>query len=329
MNWVREEQTRSQRRIETISKILVTGAAGYVGSVLTETLAYWGHSITAVDNLFYDQVPFGNLFRDTDLKFIRGDVTNEKLMKSILQEKFDYIFPLAAIVGFQPCSLSPGMAKITNLDAVDILLQHRNPDSRIISPTTNSGYGTTDGSLECDENTPLTPISEYGQTKVEAERHVRMAGNSISFRLATLFGFSPRMRTDLLVNDFVLRAMRERMLVIYEKNYTRNVLHVQDACNAFVYTMDNWDLMTDNVYNLGNSRYNITKNELALMIQKKLPATKIIYVDDQKDPDQRNYLVSNKRIEATGFGCTYTLEDGIDELIRGYATFTDRRFRNI
>jgi len=309
--------------------VLVTGGSGYLGSVLVEMLLQRGFSVTVVDNLSYSQNTLFNLFHTGRLKFIHGDVTNEKFMEGVLSKgKFDYIFPLAAIVGFPISEQKPEVTWLVNHKAILHLLSHRPKGSRIIFPTTNSGYGSTKGEAVCTEDSPLNPISTYGKSKVEAEKAVAAAGDSVCFRLATLFGFSPRMRTDLLVNDFVYKAVKEKSIVLFERKFKRNFLHVRDASRAFLWTMANWEKMKNSTYNVGHPDYNITKEELCLLIKKGVPALNIFFAEIGSDPDKRNYVVSNGHILATGFSFNHSLEGGIAELVAGYEAFRDYRFRN-
>jgi nucleoside-diphosphate-sugar epimerase len=217
---------------------------------------------------------------------------------------------------------------MVNHGAILSILRHRREGQKIIFPTTNSGYGTTTGQVDCTEETPLNPISTYGKSKVEAEKAIMEAGDAVAFRLATLFGFSQRMRTDLLVNDFVLKAATEKTIVLYERKFKRNFLHIRDASRGFLWAMANWEAMKDRAYNLGHPGYNITKEELCLLIKKQVPDLNIVYSETRQYPDKRNYVVSNQRILSTGFRCSYSLEEGIAELLAGYRSFRDFRFRN-
>ncbi len=309
------------------TKILVTGGAGYLGSVLVEMLVKRGFEVTVVDNLLYSQNTLFNLFYTGNLKFIYGDVTNKAFMKKILAEKYDYIIPLAAIVGFPVSEMKPEITWMVNYEAVLTVLAERK-DARILFPTTNSGYGTTTGEVQCTEDSPLNPISTYGKSKVAAEKATMEAGNAICYRLATLFGFSPRMRTDLLVNHFTYKAVNDRVLTLFEHKFKRNFVHVVEASRVFLWSMVNWDTMKNKIYNFGHPDFNITKEDLALMIKKEVPDLNIFYSEIGSDPDKRNYVVSNDRILATGFKFQYPLDRGIRELVRGYEAFRDYRFRN-
>ncbi|VVB99713.1 GDP-mannose 4,6-dehydratase [uncultured archaeon] len=311
------------------ARVLVTGGSGYLGSMLVEMLVARGFHVTVVDNLSYSQNTLFNLYHTGRLEFIFGDVTNEKFMQKLLSGRdFEFIFPLAAIVGFPVSEQKPEVTWLVNHKAVLTVLSNRKKGSKVIFPTTNSGYGATSGKSVCTEDSPLSPISEYGKSKAEAERAVMAAGDAVVFRLATLYGFSPRMRTDLLVNDFVHKAVSERSIVLFERKFKRNFLHVRDAARGFLFAMANWDAMKGRVYNLGHPDYNISKEELCLLIKKQVPGLNIFHAEIGSDPDKRNYVVSNERVLKAGFTFNYTLEDGIAELVQGYRAFKDFRFKN-
>jgi nucleoside-diphosphate-sugar epimerase len=322
----------TEKRLMEMAKgkrVLITGGAGYLGSVLCEMLIGRGFHITVIDNLSYAQNTLYNLFHTGRVKFIYGDVTNEKFMqKTLSEEEYEFIMPLAAVVGFPISEQKPEITWMINHGAIKTILKFRRKGSKIIFPTTNSGYGATDGKSACTEESPLSPVSTYGKSKAAAEQDIMKAGDCVCFRLATLFGFSPRMRTDLLVNDFVYKAYKDKALILFERKFKRNFLHVMDAARAFLWAMANWDRMKDNVYNVGHPDYNITKEELALMIKKSLPELNIFSGDIGSDPDKRNYIISNDRMLATGFEFRHPLEEGIRELIGGYEAFRDYRFRN-
>lgn len=309
--------------------ILITGGSGYFGSILTEMLIDRGFKVTVVDNLSYSQNTLFNLFSNKNLNFIYGDVTNENFMKMILSKNdFDFIIPLAAVVGFPISEQKPEITWLTNYQTILTILKYRKNDQKIIYPTTNSGYGITTGEIKCTEDSPLTPISTYGKSKVAAEKAIEDTNNYICFRLATLFGFSPRMRTDLLVNNFVEKAVKDKTIVLFERNFKRNFLHVKDASRAFLWAMLNWEKMKNRVYNVGHPDYNISKEELCKMIKQEIPDLNIFYSEIGNDPDKRNYIISNDRILSTGFTFKYGLEEGIKELIRGYEALRDYRFKN-
>ena len=311
------------------TRVLVTGGSGYLGSILVEMLVDRGFKTTVVDNLSYSQNTLFNLFNTGNLEFVHGDVTNEAFMKNLLEKNhYDFIFPLAAIVGYPVSEQKPEVTWLVNYNAIATILKYRKKGQKVIFPTTNSGYGTTSGQVECTEDTPLNPISTYGKSKVAAEKAIIEAGDGICFRLATLFGFSPRMRTDLLVNDFVYKAFVEKTIVLFERKFKRNFLHVRDASRAFLWAMLNWGDMKNSTYNVGHPEYNISKEELVNHIKKQVPTLNVFFAEINHDPDKRNYIVSNDRILKTGFTFKYTLEEGISELLRGYQAFKDYRFKN-
>lgn len=324
---------KTEARLAELAKsskgVLITGGSGYFGSVLAEMLVERGFKVTVVDNLSYSQSTLFNLFNNKNFNFIYGDVTNEKLVEKLLNEgEYEYIFPLAAVVGFPVSEQKPEITWLVNYDAVMHILKNKKKGQKIIFPTTNSGYGTTDGKSECTEESPLTPISTYGKSKVEAEKMIAEAGESVRFRLATLFGFSPRMRTDLLVNSFVHKAVTDKTIVLFERTFKRNFLHVRDASRIFLWTMANWDAMKNQTYNAGHPDYNITKEELCNMIKEAVPSLNVFNSEISSDPDKRNYIVSNAKLLATGFEFRYNLPDGISELVRGYEALRDYRFKN-
>lgn len=300
-----------------MSKILVTGGAGYIGSILVPELLRHGHEVTVVDNFMYGQTSLADWVHSDALTVIRGDSRDEKLMGKYIQGK-DYIFPLACIVGASACDRDPYAARSTNLDAIKLILEERTPNQRIIYPNTNSGYGVGSKGIFCDENSFLNPISLYGRLKVEAEKAVLASGNAITLRLATVFGMSHRMRLDLLVNDFVHRAMKDKSIVLFEQHFKRNFIHIRDVARGFIHCMDNFDKMKNQAYNLGLSDSNLSKMELCERVKKYVPD--FVYVESEigKDPDQRNYIVSNAKIESTGFKPMYSLDYGIKELVKGY-----------
>jgi nucleoside-diphosphate-sugar epimerase len=323
------EEANLKKMAEAGVSVLITGGSGYLGSILTEMLVQRGFKVTVIDNLFYSQNTLFNLLHNDNFTFIYGDVTNERFMeKFLMRSNFDFIIPLAAIVGFPASEQKPELTWQVNYNAILTILKHRKREQGIIFPTTNSGYGSTTGEVECTEESPLTPISTYGKSKVDAEKAIAKSGNYVCFRLATLFGFSPRMRTDLLVNNFVEKAVEDKTIVLFERNFKRNFLHVRDASRAFIYTMLNWDNMKNNTYNVGHPNYNISKDDLCKMIKKEVPDLNIFYSEIGSDPDKRNYIISNERILSKGFTFKYGLEEGIAELIYGYEALRDYRFKN-
>jgi nucleoside-diphosphate-sugar epimerase len=312
-----------------MKKVLITGAAGYIGSVLVPELLKRGYAATAVDTFMYGQTSLLDVCHDAHFNLVRGDARDEQLMAKLVPGH-DYIIPLACLVGAPLCDRDPIAARTTNLDAVKLILKLRTPEQKILFPNTNSGYGRGQGdTAHCDEDSPLDPISLYGQLKVEAERELLKSGNAIVFRLATVFGVSPRMRLDLLVNDFVYRAVNDRFVVLFEPHFKRNYIHVRDVAAAFIHGMEHFDAMKDNVYNVGLSDANLSKQELCDEIRKQLPQFVSAVSPIGEDPDKRNYIVSNAKIEATGYAPRVSLQDGIAELIKGYKIVKRNHFANI
>lgn len=309
-------------------KILVTGGAGYIGSILVPELLKKNHDIIVVDNFMYGQSSLLDCCHNEKLKIIRGDARNRDLISKCIQ-KVDAIFPLACLTGAPLCSKDPIGAKTTNFDAVKMILELRKKNQMIIFPTTNSGYGIGQDGIYCTEKTPLNPISLYGQLKVDIEKSLLEAGNSITLRLATVMGISPRMRLDLLVNDFVYRAVNDRFLVLFEPHFKRNYIHIRDVAKAFIHCLDNFDKMMDEPYNVGLSDTNVDKWELCREIKRQLPDFYFVEAEIGEDPDKRNYIVSNAKIEATGFRPDYSLQQSIKELIKGYQIIKRNMFANV
>lgn len=311
-----------------MAEIFVTGGAGYIGSILVPELLKMGHNITVLDNFMYKQSSLLGCCANENFQVINGDCRDEELLKKLVSGK-DYIIPLGALVGFPLCDKDKIAATTTNLDAVKKILEIRNPDQRVIFPCTNSGYGLGQGQEYCTEESPISPISLYGKTKMAAEKAVLEAGNSVAFRFATLFGASPRMRTDLLVNDFVYRAVYDRSAIIFEGHFMRNYLHVRDAARAFVFAMEHFDEMKGQTFNCGLSNANLSKLELCAVIKKYVPNFTYLEADIDADPDMRNYLVSNEKIESLGFKPAYSLDDGIKELIKVYTMIKNSSYGNV
>ncbi len=312
-----------------MSKVLITGGAGYIGSILVPELLRAGHEVTVVDNFMYGQTPLLDVCNYPTLTVVRGDVRNETLIKKHIVGK-DFIFPLACLVGAPLCDQDPIAATTINRDAVLMLLKLRTPDQKIIFPNTNSGYGRmAEGVAYCDENSPLEPVSLYGRLKVETEAALLKAGNAITFRLATVCGISPRMRLDLLVNDFVYRAVNDKAVILFEPHFKRNYIHVRDVVRAFMHTMTNFEKMKNQTYNVGLSNANLSKAELCAEIQKQLP--KFVFIESAigEDPDKRNYIISNAKIEKTGYKTSVPIQDAIAELIKGYQIVKRNTFANI
>ncbi len=307
-------------------KILITGAAGYLGSIIATKLVDLGHIVTAVDIIKYDKNSLSHLFYYENFKFFKEDVTDEKVIKRVVKNQ-DIIIPLAALVGAPLCEKFKKKTIKTNIKSIQILLKNIKKNQKIIYPTTNSGYGIGEKNKFCDETSPLRPVSLYGTTKVKAEELINKNGNSICFRLATVFGYSYRMRTDLLVNNFVERAVKTRRLEIFEPNFRRNYIHIKDIVDAFVFAIDNFDKLKNNIYNLGLSSANITKLQLAKIIKKYIKDLEIKIIKNRKDPDKRDYFVSNKKIEKHGFKAKVSLDTGIKELIKIF-NYCEIKFKN-
>ncbi len=308
--------------------ILVTGGAGYIGSVMVPILLQAGHRVTVLDNFLYNQSSLLDVCHNEALTIVRGDVRDTALVRK-LASKADALFPLACLVGAPLCEKMPVEARGINYDAVKALIDFSSPIQRIIFPTTNSGYGVGEAGIFCTEETPLRPISLYGVLKAEIEKALLDSGRAISFRLATAFGVSPRMRLDLLVNDFTYRAVTDRFVILFEAHFKRNYVHVRDISRAFLHGLEHWDAMKNQAYNVGLSEANLSKMELCREIQKQLPSFTILEAPVGKDPDQRNYIVSNAKIEKTGFHAQVTLPLGIAELIKGYQVIRRNQYANI
>ena len=295
-------------------RILVTGGAGYIGSVLTGQFLRAGHSVTVVDKLLHGLHGLYQYCGVPGFDFVFGDVRDEEVMKPLVQSH-DVLVPLAAIVGMPACDRDPITAQTTNYEAIALVNRLRSPSQPVIYPCTNSGYGTKSGDVYCTEDSPLEPVSLYGRTKVEAEKLLLDAGNSVTLRLATVFGVSPRMRLDLLVNDFTFRALKDRVLVLYEPHFKRNYLHIEDVAQAFLHVIEHWDAMKGQAYNVGLEDANLSKRELAERIKVHVPSLYIHEAEVGKDPDRRNYIVSNAKIAQAGFVAARSLDEGIRALL--------------
>jgi len=309
-------------------KILITGGAGYIGSLLTPKLLEEGYQVTVLDNFMYQQNSLAGCCSNENLKIIKGDVRNHVLIKNLLKEA-ELIIPLAAYVGAPLCDKDPVGAKSINLDAQIYLLKNISKDQRLLMPITNSGYGIGKKDVLCNENSALNPISLYGKHKVEVEKIALENGNSISFRLATVFGMSPRMRLDLLVNDFVYRACNDKAIIIFEGSFRRNFIHILDVVKAFIFGINNFNKMKGNAFNTGLSNANLTKIELCKKIQNHIPDFFYHEAPIGEDQDKRDYLVSNEKIENLGFIPEKSLDDGIKELIKGNAMLNNKPYSNI
>ena len=311
-----------------MSKILVTGGAGYIGSVLVPMLLDEGHDVTVLDNFYYNQPTLLDQCIREGFYIVRGDVRDRKLMKDLMADK-DYIIPLAAMVGFPLCKKDETAAKTINLDAVRMIIELRRPEQKIIYPCTNSGYGIGQGDKFCTEDTPMNPISLYGITKSEAEKAVLDSGNSLTFRFATVFGASPRMRLDLLVNDFVYRAVFDKTAVIFQGEFKRNYILIRDAAAAFIFAIEHFEEMKGKPYNCGLSSANLSKIELCEKIKEHIPDFIYLEAPVGEDPDKRDYIVSNERLEKAGWTPRYSLDDGIEELIKVYTIIKKNQYSNI
>ncbi len=308
--------------------VLVTGAAGYIGSVLVPALLGQGFSVIALDSFPRGDTALADCCASVDFAPVKGDVRDEALVKSLVA-KADVIIPLAALVGAPLCKQDPLNAQTVNGDAVRMLKSFMSNQQKILYPTTNSGYGIGAKDQFCTEETPLRPLSLYGTTKVEAEKTVLADGNGISFRLATVFGMAPRMRLDLLVNDMAWRAVTDRTAVIFEGHFRRNYIHVRDVAKAFLHGIEHYEAMRGQPYNVGLSSANLSKLQLCAKIREHVPGFAYLEAPIGEDPDKRDYIVSNAKIEATGYAPDWTLDDGIRELVRGYVMLRNGRYTNI
>ncbi|WP_370051251.1 NAD-dependent epimerase/dehydratase family protein [Sinorhizobium fredii] len=324
----RRPPARKEQGRRTIMRILVTGGAGYIGSVLVPTLLEKGHEVTVLDTFPRGTTELAACCRYGGFNPVRGDARDQRLLDGLVP-KADAIIPLAALVGAPLCNQDPITARSLNLDAVVALTRLVAPSQMVVYPTTNSGYGIGEKDRYCTEETPLKPISLYGVTKVEAEAAVLERGRGVTLRLATVFGMSPRMRIDLLVNDFVWRAVTDKSVVIFEGHFRRNFIHIRDVVKGFEHALENFASMRGEAFNLGLSNANLSKIQLCERIKKHLP--NFIYVEEAigEDPDKRDYIVSNDKLERTGWAPDWSLDDGIHELIRGYRMIRNSRYANI
>jgi nucleoside-diphosphate-sugar epimerase len=305
--------------------ILVTGGAGYIGSILTEDLLNTGHNVTVVDNFMYEQTSLNHLCYHSNFNVINGDVRLIDVMKPLLKDA-DIIIPLAAYVGAPLCNKDPIGASTTNKDAIFMMLDNISKEQIVLMPTTNSAYGTGDF---CTEDSPLNPISLYAKDKVQVEKRLMDHPNSVSYRLATVFGMSPRLRLDLLVNDLTYRAVTDSSVILFESHFKRNYVHVRSVSSAFLHAINNYDRVKNQIYNIGLSDANVSKWELCETIKKYVPKFVFSEAKIGTDPDQRNYIVSNEKIEATGFKASISLDMGVQELIKGYRMIQNRKFGNV
>ena len=312
-------------------KILITGGAGYLGSVITGKMLNAGHEVVVLDKLIFNQTSLLVYTSNPNFKFIHGDVRNETLLQKLCNE-VDVVIPLAAIVGFPACDAEPELAKEINFKQIfNIVKFTKGKNVKILYPNTNSGYGIGVGQTECTEESPLNPISIYGTTKCSAENFLKSNTDSIIFRLATVFGVSPRMRTDLLVNDFTYKAITDKYIVVFEKNFKRNFIHIQDVANVFLFMLENYDKYKGEVFNVGLSNANLSKQELLEKIQSHVKNFAVSYNDYYEDPDKRDYIVSNTKVESTGWSPKWGIDMGISELIMAYQMIVPKmgaEFRN-
>jgi nucleoside-diphosphate-sugar epimerase len=312
-----------------VQRVLVTGGGGYIGSTLVPILLANGYQVTVIDSFIFGQASLLDCCANPGFRVIKGDVRDESLMAKELAAH-DVIIPLAAIVGAPACNRYPEATKAINLESVRFMAGKLSADQRVVYPVTNSGYGIGEADKFCTEESPLRPISLYGRTKVDAEKILLDKRQAVTLRLATVFGASPRMRIDLLVNDFVYRAVYDRFIVLFEAHFKRNYIHVRDIANAMMFALDNYDSMRGEPYNCGLSDANLSKRELAEKIKTHLPGFHILESELGEDPDKRDYIVSNAKIESAGWRPSYSLDDGIVELIKTYTIIRNGgRFDNL
>jgi nucleoside-diphosphate-sugar epimerase len=309
-------------------KILITGGAGYLGSVMAPRFLAEGHEVVVLDNVMYGQTPLLDLCINPKFTFVRGDTRDKALVQKLIKDA-DAIFPLACLTGAPLCAKDPIGAQTILADAVKMITELSSKQQMIVFPTTNSGYGIGEKGKHCTEETPLRPISIYGKLKVEAEMAVLNSGHGIALRLATAFGASPRMRLDLLVNDFVYRAVYDRFIIIFEAHFKRNFIHVRDVAKAFSHSLKNFDSMKNEPYNVGLSDANLSKLELCAEIKKHVPEFYFVEAAVGEDPDKRDYIVSNEKIEKTGFKPDVSLSDGIRELVKAYQIVKRHQYANV
>jgi nucleoside-diphosphate-sugar epimerase len=308
--------------------ILVTGGAGYLGSTMVPDLLAAGHKVTVLDNFMFKQSSLNHVCAHPEFSVVKGDIRMEQTVAPLLK-KADIVIPLAALVGAPLCNLDPIGATTINHDAITLMLKLMSREQIVLMPTTNSAYGTGDENHFCTEDSPLRPISQYAKEKVKIEQELMQRENAISFRLATVFGMSPRMRIDLLVNDFTYRAVHDRFVVLFESSFKRNYVHVRDVSKAFQHAIINFDSMKGQIYNVGLSEANISKKELCEAIKKQISDFTFVDAPVGKDPDQRNYIVSNAKIEETGYKTAVSLEMGIAELIKGFTMIKNSIYGNV
>jgi nucleoside-diphosphate-sugar epimerase len=312
-----------------MNKVLITGGAGYLGSVMSEVLLSKGYSVTVLDNLIYKQLSLTTFCHNKNFKFVYGDVRDSQLLSDLV-ETHDIIIPLAAIVGMPACKKDPELTVAVNYEQIKDIVAFMWPSQKLLVPNTNSQYGSSDSVI--NEDSPFNPLSLYAQTKCDAEKAVLDSGNGISLRLATVFGVSYRQRMDLLVNDFVYRAFTDEFLVLFESHFLRNYVHVRDVANAFLHLIENYQSCNNNAFNVGLTSANMSKLQLAQKIKEYVPNLVIIEEQFKEDFDKRNYVVSNEKLESTGWNCNFSLDAGIQELLQAYkmiSNFKNKDFTNL
>lgn len=319
-------------------KVLISGGAGYLGSILTERLLSSHYretrffcqdvNITVIDNFMYHQYnSLLHLCSNNKFNVIKGDVRDERLLKDEIK-KYDVIIPLAAIVGMPSCKNNPKLANETNYESIKNILELKSDNQLLLYPNTNSGYGQGDGAVFTEES-ELNPISVYGVTKVKSEKIIKDNNNTVVFRLATIFGVSPKMRLDLLVNDFAYRAWWDGFITLFESHFKRNYVYISDVADLFIWSINNWEKVKNEVFNFGLSNANLNKEELCLKIKEYIPSFNIVKVEGKKDPDQRNYIVLNDKIEQRGFAATTSIDTGIKELLRCFSFLQPQIYSNL
>lgn len=311
------------------NKVLITGGAGYLGSVLAELLLEYDYEVTVLDNLLYKQTSLLHLCNDKNFTFIKGDVTNKEKLQRLVEQN-DIIIPLAAIVGAPACDANKELATAINFTQIKDIVDILRHDQKLLMPNTNSQYGSSDKIIT--EDSPFNPLSHYAVTKCDAEDYIMNNKNGICLRLATVFGASPRMRTDLLVNDFTYRALTDGVLVLFQSHFKRNYIHVKDIALTFLFCIENYDKLRGEVFNVGLSEANFDKLELASIINKHIPNLVIIENDFDSDFDNRNYIVSNEKLESYGWKPKYSIDDGVKELLKAYkmvVTDNNKKYTNL
>lgn len=319
-------QLRNRKR--GVMRVLVTGGAGYIGSMLVPAMLQRGWHVTVLDTFSAGNTYLANCCIDSNFQPVRGDCRDMRVVEPLIA-KADAVLPLAAMVGAPLCARDHIGATTLNRDAIVALMERISKQQRVVFATTNSGYGVGDRNNFCTEESPLRPVSLYGTTKVEAEKAVLDSGVGITLRLATVFGLSPRMRLDLLVNDFTWRAINDRAVVLFEAHFRRNYIHIRDVVSAFLHALDNYAEMRGEPYNVGLSDANLSKAQLCERISKHVPGFVFLEAPIGEDPDKRDYVVSNDKIERTGWRPRHSLDDGIKELIKGYSMLRNGRFANV